>query len=519
MAVSPSVKSNGPLLKSVSDILRGDGICIGEKQQENGCRSYKISWFGYESLKREIPSFDTDLHCLPHPPNKLLLPGQTQRLEMPSRRPSGIERFRTIANTVKSQNIWWKSFESKPKHLKTFAGPIQADGTREILTFDVSYFKTDKFTHDSLGMKAKAILVKPTLLRSEHEIKYLYRYTLRLKCLRKYPIFVRMELSKCLLYDKYEKGRVVLRQGDVGYNFYFIISGSVLVEIENINEKTGKLVKVIAGELKAGSSFGDVALVRQSQRMATIVCHEDSEFLIVAKPDFDEVLKKNHERDLQHCLDLLHKHQLFKTWDRTYLDTTIGSSKVAEYMHGELILKDLSTPSEEIHCIVRGTCLVIQKVKLWEMVPIKAYTKLTTSIHAETIARATSTCNEFCLSGSTYRFFGSSLYQKVVKYWAIRTLKEGDFFGLGEGREDMTVVASDKTILLLVHKSIIREYGQDLDLGQLRGQLIKFYPSKEDCLRNFLSWKRRMQYQKKVVLEAIGRKLECKNEDHYILAS
>ena len=62
------------------------------------------------------------------------------------------------------------------------------------------------------------------------------------------------------------------------------------------------------------------------------------------------------------------------------------------------------------------------------------------------------------------------------------------------------VVASDKTILLLVHKSIIREYGQDLDLGQLRGQLIKFYPSKEDCLRIFLSWKRRMQYQKKVVL-------------------
>ena len=50
---------------------------------------------------------------------------------------------------------------------------------------------------------------------------------------------------------------MVLRLGDVGYNFYFIISGSVLVEIENINEKTGKLVKLI---LKAAaSSFGDVA--------------------------------------------------------------------------------------------------------------------------------------------------------------------------------------------------------------------------------------------------------------------
>jgi len=519
MAVSPFVKKDRPIPRSISDILRRDGVHIGEKQIDKKIPVCRTNWFGYNSLKREIPSFDTDLHHLPDLPNKQFLPGPNQRHEVPRRRLSGIHRFRAIANTVKSQNIWWKGFESKPRHLKTFAGPIQADGTREILTFDVNYFKADKFTQESLGMKAKAILVKPTSLRSEQEIKYLYRYTLRLKCLRKYPIFVRMELSKCLLYDKHKKGRVVLRQGDVGYYFYFIISGSVLVEIENINEKTGKLVKVIAGELKAGSSFGDVALVRQSHRMATIICHEDSEFLIVAKPDFDEVLKKNHERDLQNCLDLLHKHHLFKSWDKTYLDTMLGSSKVAEHMHGELILKDLSMPSEEIHCIVRGTCLVIQKVKLWEMVPIKAYTNLTTSIHAETITRATSTSNEFCLSRSTYRFFGNSLYQKVVKYWAIRTLKEGDFFGLGEGREDMTVVASDKTILLLMHKSIIREYGQDLDLGQLRSQLINFYPSKEDCLRNFMSWKRRMQYQKKVVLEALGRKLECKNEDHYILAS
>ena len=36
-----------------------------------------------------------------------------------------------------------------------------------------------------------------------------------------------------LFYDVFERDRVVIRQGDVGYSFYFIVSGSVLVEIQD----------------------------------------------------------------------------------------------------------------------------------------------------------------------------------------------------------------------------------------------------------------------------------------------
>ena len=513
------------VLKSISDVLRNEGIYVGRKEckQETNpskafCQVKRTNWFGYNSQRGRLPTFDRELHLPPCLPKKFSFLARTRQHEQPHQSLSGIARFRKIVNMVKHQNIWSKGFQSNQRHLKSFMGPMQANGTREILTFDVNYFKPDTFSHETLGMKAKAILVRPTSLRSEEDIKYLYRHTLRLKCLRKYPIFVRMELSKCLLYDKFEKGRVVLRQGDTGYYFYFIISGSVLVEIENVNKDTGESVKVIAGELKAGSSFGDVALVRESQRVATIICHEDSEFLKVAKPDFDEVLKKNHKHELQHCMDLLHKHPLFKNWKTAHLDNTIGSSKMTEYMHGEMIFKDMSVPSEEIYCVVQGTCLVIQKAKVWERLPRDEHSKLMLLIHAENTRKEIAGGKEFCLSGISYCYFNSFLYRKVIKYWVIRTLREGDFFGLGEGRANMSTVAGDKTIILLVHKSIFREYGKGTDLGQLRSQLIKYYPTDEESLKNYLVWKRKKEYQKSVVLEAIGRRPESRDKDHYMLA-
>ena len=49
--------------------------------------------------------------------------------------------------------------------------------------------------------------------------------------------------------EAFEKGRVVIRQGDIGFNFYFILSGSVFVEMQEEDQKTGKKHNMIIGEL------------------------------------------------------------------------------------------------------------------------------------------------------------------------------------------------------------------------------------------------------------------------------
>ena len=91
-------------------------------------------------------------------------------------------------------------------------------------------------------------------------------------------------LRSFLFYHSFEKGRVIIRQGDQDFNYYFILSGSVLIEVQQEDPQTG--TKQHHGRVGPGTSFGEIALLHESKRRATIVCKQDSQFLTIDKPDF-----------------------------------------------------------------------------------------------------------------------------------------------------------------------------------------------------------------------------------------
>ena len=53
-----------------------------------------------------------------------------------------------------------------------------------------------------------------------------------------------------------EKGRVLVRQGHDGYNFYFVYSGSAFVQKEKVDEQTGKKQLVTENVIDQGACFG-----------------------------------------------------------------------------------------------------------------------------------------------------------------------------------------------------------------------------------------------------------------------
>ena len=61
----------------------------------------------------------------------------------------------------------------------------------------------------------------------------------RLKCFQKYPRKVKHELSRVIFYESFSDGRVIIQQGHLGISFYFILSGKVLVYL-NEKDKAGK---------------------------------------------------------------------------------------------------------------------------------------------------------------------------------------------------------------------------------------------------------------------------------------
>ncbi|KAJ9463634.1 Cyclic nucleotide-gated cation channel subunit A [Diplonema papillatum] len=82
----------------------------------------------------------------------------------------------------------------------------------------------------------------------------------------------------------------ICKTGDVGAEMFFISSGIVNVVIEE-DEMPNKVVATLTD----GSFFGEVALIYQTKRTATVVAHTVCEMYILKKVHFEEVLNEFSE--------------------------------------------------------------------------------------------------------------------------------------------------------------------------------------------------------------------------------
>jgi CRP-like cAMP-binding protein len=84
-----------------------------------------------------------------------------------------------------------------------------------------------------------------------------------------------------------EPGAIVITEGEDGDRYYLIVRGTVEVTIR------GHVVRTMT----AGDSFGEIALLRNMPRAATVTCLTDVEMLAVARDDFLETVT-GHPRSL-----------------------------------------------------------------------------------------------------------------------------------------------------------------------------------------------------------------------------
>jgi|CXWL01.1.fsa_nt_gi CRP-like cAMP-binding protein len=94
-------------------------------------------------------------------------------------------------------------------------------------------------------------------------------------------------LPAIMLYS-YDKGETVFRQGDKGDAFYIIYQGSVEIRLKQMVF----LSKTVA-TLKAGEFLGEIALISDEPRTATVVCAEPTKIFTLVAQDFVFVLNEN----------------------------------------------------------------------------------------------------------------------------------------------------------------------------------------------------------------------------------
>ena len=93
-------------------------------------------------------------------------------------------------------------------------------------------------------------------------------------------IMLKTEPSQAMAQLHFETGDIVFNQGDIGDYLYNIVEGTVDVLIE----KDGKQEKVAS--LSKGEFFGEMALLNERTRTATIKCATPVDLLALRKSDF-----------------------------------------------------------------------------------------------------------------------------------------------------------------------------------------------------------------------------------------
>ncbi len=90
-----------------------------------------------------------------------------------------------------------------------------------------------------------------------------------------------------------EPGDVVVAQGEPGDRYYLIVDGTVAASVD------GDLVRT----MRAGASFGEIALLRDMPRTATVTCVTAVQLLAISRDDFLTTVT-GHPRSLATATDI-----------------------------------------------------------------------------------------------------------------------------------------------------------------------------------------------------------------------
>ncbi|KAL4445108.1 hypothetical protein ABPG74_018836 [Tetrahymena malaccensis] len=103
----------------------------------------------------------------------------------------------------------------------------------------------------------------------------------------------------------------------------------------------------------AGAGFGEIALLRKTERSGTVVSKEDCHLMTLDKDSFDEVLGRWEIQKTDEQLSFLKSYAFFKDVNEKYLLGLLHSMKQVTMIRNEIIYKEEETP-DNVYFIKNG---------------------------------------------------------------------------------------------------------------------------------------------------------------------
>ncbi|KAM6307474.1 rap guanine nucleotide exchange factor 4 isoform 3-T3 [Aegotheles albertisi] len=137
-------------------------------------------------------------------------------------------------------------------------------------------------SHSSSSSEWIACLDKRPLERSSEDVDIIFTRLKEVKAFEKFHPNLLQQICLCGYYENLEKGITLFRQGDIGTNWYAVLTGSLDVKVSDTSNHQDAVTICTLG---IGTAFGE-SILDNTPRHATIVTREYSELLRIEQKDF-----------------------------------------------------------------------------------------------------------------------------------------------------------------------------------------------------------------------------------------
>lgn len=173
-------------------------------------------------------------------------------------------------------------------------------------------------------------------------------------------------ICKSMEVENFRPNEVIVKQGDKGDSFYYILSGIVKIVIckkYDLGPEEGEIsIDKYIGDLKAGQSFGELSLIYGTERSATIISVTNSTLIKINKLSFDTYVKDIFETQLKDQIDFMKICPIFHKIEKEKLIKLAIRSEIKKFIAN----KDIFNPNQLVdfvYIIRRGSIKVYKKVK------------------------------------------------------------------------------------------------------------------------------------------------------------
>lgn len=150
-------------------------------------------------------------------------------------------------------------------------------------------------------------------------------------------------------------GDIVIKEGDDGDNFYLVESGELTCSkrLQKTDAADTYLKTYVPGE-----SFGELALLYNAPRAATIVCKSDSYLWSLERMTFNSIIKTAVQKKREKYDEFLEKVEILKMMDKGERDKLADAFKEEWYEENEMIIKQGdSDDNSSFYMIIEGNCI------------------------------------------------------------------------------------------------------------------------------------------------------------------